>query len=560
MSSFADRARDYAIDVVEGRIPACRYVQLACHRHLDDLARVDDPGFPWVFDEAQAQRVCAFKELLPHIKGDWAREGELFRHSPHQVFITCSVFGWVSRTTGLRRFWRVYLEIPRKNGKSTDTAANGLYMFAADGEHGAEVYSGAGTEKQAWEVFGPARLMALKTPDLVDAFGIRVGAKNLHIIGTASKFEPVIGKPGDGSSPSFAITDEYHEHATDDQYDTMVTGMGSRTQPIAWVITTAGSDIAGPCYALRQEVVAMLEGTVPNEGLFGMIFTIDEGDDWTSPEALRKANPNMGVSVSETYLLTQQRDAVQNARKQATFKTKHLNVWVTASSPFFNLELWNRLADPGLLLEDFHGEACWAGLDLASKLDLCAAVKVFRGELEDGTHWYAFLDAYLPEEQAQDPTLSHYAGWVEQGHLTATPGNITDYGYIEDDLLALSEEVRFMEIGYDPLNATQLATRLMDQGLPMVEVAQNVKFLSEPMKWIEALIVDGRLHHDGNPVFAWGMSNVTAKLDRNENVFPRKEKVENKIDPAVALIIAMSRALAGEPAESVYESRGLLDL
>jgi phage terminase large subunit-like protein len=542
--SYAKTAERYARDVVGRKVPACRWVRLACQRHLDDLAQQKQKAFPWRFDVERAERVCGFKELLPHIKGVWSQRRERLELQPWQVFITCCVFGWVSKETGLRRFWRAYIEVPRKNGKSTDTAANGLYMFAADGEHGAEVYSGAGTEKQAWEVFGPARLMALKTPDLLEEFDVRVNAKNMHILGMASKFEPVIGKPGDGASPSFSITDEYHEHATSEQYDTMVTGMGSRDQPIAWVITTAGDSISGPCYALRQEVVAMLEGTIPNDGLFGIIFTIDEDDDWTSPDVLRKANPNMGVSVGEKYLLDQQRDAINNPRRQAVFKTKHLNVWVTAASPFFNLELWHRLGDPGLLLEDFHGASCWGGLDLASKLDLACSIKLFKREIEGVEHYFVFLDSYLPEERVQAPEAAHYAGWVEEGWITATPGNITDYDYIESDLAESTELVSWVEIGFDPHNATHLATRLGNYGIPMTEVPQNVAQLSEPMKWIEALIVDGRIHHNGNPVLSWGISNVTAKPDRNENVFPRKEKPENKIDPAVALIIAMNRALA----------------
>jgi phage terminase large subunit-like protein len=544
--SHTDRARDYALDVTAGRIPACRYVQLACKRHLDDLEQAKKKGFPWRFDKEKANRVVTFQELLPHIKGKWAAEKKRIQLEPWQTFITCSVFGWVSTETGHRRFWRAYIEVPRKNGKSTVTATAGLYMFAGDREHGAEVYSGAGTEKQAWEVFGPARLMALRTPELLDHYGIQVNAKNMHILGSASKFEPIIGKPGDGASPSMSITDEYHEHPTSEQYDTMVTGMGSRDQPLAWVITTAGDDTAGPCYALRQEVVSMLEGTIVNDGLFGIIYSIDEGDDWTSVDALRKANPNMGVSVSEQYLIEQQRLAITDSRKQAVFKTKHLNVWVTAASPYFNIELWNRLGDPGLLLEDFVGEPCWGGLDLASKLDLTCKVLLFKRLIKEEEHYYAFFRGYLPEARAEDPTLAHYAGWREDGHLVVTPGNITDYDYIQADLEGDAEVVSFEQIGFDPHNATHLATHLTNFGIPMVEVPQTVLHLSEPMKWVDALIVDGRLHHDGNPVFAWGISNVTAKPDRNENVFPRKEKAEKKIDPAVALIIAMGRALAEE--------------
>lgn len=545
--SHAARAEAYARRVTEGRVVACRFVRLACQRHLDDLARQERPRFAYRFDVAAADRVCRFLELLPHVKGNWALRAERIKLEDWQCFIVCVAFGWVRKSDGRRRFRRGYVEVPRKNAKSTLSAGLGLYMLAADGEHGAEVYSGAGTEKQAHEVFAPARLMARNTAALCAELGIHVGAKNLSVFETASKFEPIIGKPGDGASPSFSITDEYHEHLTSEQYDTMLTGMGAREQPMAWVITTAGSDTAGPCYALRSEVVEMLEGKVENDQLFGIVFTIDEDVDWTSELALRMANPNMGVSVFEDYLRGQQRDAVNDPRKQSVFKTKHGNIWVTAASPYFNIELWNRNADPSLDRDQFRGEACWSGLDLAAKLDLTAAVQVFRREIEGADHYFAFLRAYIPEERAQDPACRHYDGWVTAGHLIATPGNVTDYDQVEADLIEDSERHRIVSLGYDPFNATQLVEHLSKSGVPCVETPQTVRHLSEPMKWVEALIVDGRLHHDGNPVFAWGMGNVTAQIDRNENVFPRKERADKKIDPAVALIIAIGAAFRDPP-------------
>lgn len=553
-SDYADRAERYARRVVGGEIPAALPPRLACQRHLDDLAAAESP---YRFDPAAANRVCGFIELLPHTKGRWAQRKEKIRLEDWQCFILCVVFGWLRKLDGLRRFRRVYIEVPRKNGKSAITAAVGLHMFANDGEYGAEVYSGSGTEKQAWEVFGPARLMAKNTPALLEAFGIAANAKNLHILGTASKFEPIIGKPGDGASPSFAITDEYHEHQTDDQYDTMLTGMGAREQPIAWVITTAGSDTAGPCYAQRSEVMDVLSGTVENDELFGIIYTVDDGDDWTSEAALQKANPNLGVSVSLEFLQQQQRDAVNSPRKQSTFKTKHLNLWVTAASPFFNLEKWNRLADTGLQEVQFLGVPCWGGLDLASKIDLAAEVKLFRRDEGPKPHWYVFGRYYIPEERAEDPDKKHYAGWVEQGHLVATPGNVTDYDAIEAGLKADAERYTYAQIGVDPYNATQIMTHLSGIGLEVVEVPQTVAHLSEAMKQVQAVIEDGRIHHDGNPVLAWAIGNVTAQVDRNDNVFPRKERLENKIDPAVALIIAMGRAMSGEGSGFVYHDRGI---
>lgn len=211
-----------------------------------------------------------------------------------------------------------------------------LYGFTCDGEFGAEVYSGATTEKQAQEVFRPARLMCKRTPMLMEAFGIEANASNLNRPEDGARFEPLIGNPGDGSSPSLAVVDEYHEHQTDALYTTMLTGMGARRQPLMWAITTAGYNIEGPCYDKRREVVEMLSGTVPNDELFGIIYTIDEGDDWTKPEALVKANPNMGVSVYKDFLLSQQQRAINNARHAGTFKTKHLNIWVAARDAFYN--------------------------------------------------------------------------------------------------------------------------------------------------------------------------------------------------------------------------------
>lgn len=586
--THAERAERYAKDVAAGRVLACRLVRLACQRHLDDLKASRKKSFPFEFDAERTNRICGYLELLPHVKGAWARRSERIRLEDWQCFALGVPFGWVRKSDGLRRFRRAYVEIPRKNSKSTSTAGLGLYMLTEDGEHGAEVYSGAGSEKQAWEVFGPARLMAKNTPELLDAYGLEVNAKSLTIPANGSKFEPIIGKPGDGASPSFSITDEYHEHATDEQYDTMVTGMGSREQPMAWVITTAGSDIAGPCYALRTEVEKMLEGTIPNDELFGLIYTIDEDVDWTSDTALRMANPNLGVSVYEDYLKSQQRDAINNPRKQSTFKTKHLNVWVHARDPWMNMEDWNRQGDDALTEDLFRGQRCFVGLDLSSKMDLASSVKVFRydrlttcsrckgeGEIsgDDGPEdcprchgsgranepdYYVFPRFYLPEDRANEPGQDRYEGWVQSGHLIATDGNVIDYARIEEDLRDDAGAFEVAELGFDPWGATQLAQNLAADGMTTVEVPQNVRHLSEPMKEIEALVAAGRLHHPAHPVLDWCISNVKAKEDANENIFPRKENRESKIDGAVALIIAMSRALvAADPVGSVYETRGI---
>ena len=219
-----DAANRYARAVVAGTKPANKWVRLACQRHLDDLKKSKARAYPFRFDAEQAERVSRFIELLPHTKGKWAASGERLKLEPWQCFKTVCLFGWLRKSDGYRRFSKALILEPRKNGKSAWAAAIGLYMLAFDGEHGAEVYSGATNERQAWEVFRPARIMALRSPQLCSAVGLTVNASNLHVLGTESRFEPIVGRPGDGSSPHCAIHDEYHEHDTDDQVSSMEIG------------------------------------------------------------------------------------------------------------------------------------------------------------------------------------------------------------------------------------------------------------------------------------------------------------------------------------------------
>lgn len=539
----------YARDVIAGRIPACKWTQLACQRHFDDKKRARRAGWPYKFDPAAAERVCKFGELLPHIKGRWARKdpkrpnAHRIRLQPWQCFVRLSLFGWVKKRSGKRRFRKGSVYLPRKNGKSTDAAGIGHWMAWKDGEPGAEVYSGATTEKQAWEVFGPARLMAKAEPDMTEGLGITVGAQNMVRLEDGSKFEPVIGKPGDGASPHCSITDEYHEHQTSEQYDTMLTGMGAREQPLALIISTAGDNLAGPCYDDWLTVKKILERVLEDETHFGIIYTADDDDDWTSELALRKANPNYDISVSSEFLQQQQRDAINNARKQGVFKTKHLNIWVQARDAYINMQRWADCKDATLRLEDFHGRSCYVGMDLASKVDLAALELLF--PLDDSRSSFArFGKYYLPDETVQAPENEHYRAWAREGWLTVTEGNIIDFTRILDDIVELSGLVQIIELAYDPAQATMLVTELQNAGIPCVELRPTVLNYSEPMKQVEAEIRDRKLHHNGDPVMTYAMSNVVAKLDAKDNVYPRKDRPEKKIDPFVALCAAKARAMA----------------
>lgn len=561
-ATHCDRALDYADAVVAGEIPACHWVRQACQRQIDDLDREPGPAFPYRFDPGEAERVCQFLQGLHHVKGKWAvgkPEATRLLLEPWQSFLVTTLFGWVHVETGKRRFRRAYIELPRKNGKSILAAGIGLYMLTADGEQAAEVYCGATSERQAWMVFEPARRMAQVTPELRKTFALEVNASNLAVIGSGSRFEPVVHDPGDGTSPHLAVVDEYHEHATDRMLDSFRTGMAAREQPLLLVITTAGVDTASPCYALHTEMRQVLDGHFRDEVVFALMYGLDEGDDWTTEAALAKANPNWGVSVIPDVVLAEQAEAVRNARKQGIFSTKHLNVWMGSREPYFNLDGWHKLADDSLDVAQFAGEPCWMGMDLASKSDFSSVCALFRRDIEGTAHYYAFWRHYLPEDTATDPAKQHYLGWVKDGHVLTTDGAVIDFDVIGGDVMRDATLFGVRALGYDQWGATQLATQLGATGLQVVEVAMNTRNLSEPMKWVEAMIRAGRLHHNGDPVAGWMLGNTTAKIDANDNVFPRKERPENKIDGAVALIIAMGRAMAddGSSGRSIYETEGL---
>ncbi|MBS1198145.1 MAG: Terminase [Proteobacteria bacterium] len=299
---------------------------------------------------------------------------------------------------------------------------------------------------------------------------------------------------------------------------------------------------------------------IENDQRFGIIFGIDEGDDWTKEDALIKANPNFGISVDAEYLRLQQRDAISDPRKQNVFKTKHLNVWVAAASPWMNLYNLQLAGDPGLSIDDFRGDECTVGLDLASKQDIASAVFEFNREIDGETHYYAISRNYIPQAAVDKPENAHYQAWVNAGHLIVTPGNMIDLEQIQEDILATAETVVIVEVAKDPWGGQQLGATLANEGFQVVDIPQQVRFLSDPMKDLQALVDAGRFHHDANPCYVWQMSNVEVMADRNENIFPRKLRAQNKIDAAVATIVAHNRSMVAgrDGGRSVYNERGII--
>ena len=549
--SYTAAARQYAKDVVAGKVLTSKWVHLACQRQIKDLIRFKGKESLYRFNPKltaksgrpfyPADNLCAFIERLPHVKGPLA--GESIRLEPWQVFILTTVFGWVS-PDGRRRFRRSYIEVPRGNAKSTLSSALALYMLAADGEGGSEVYSLATTRDQARIVFGDAQTMARKSAGFRSRFGVEVGAHNMNVMKTGSKFEALSaeGSTLDGLNIHFGCIDELHAHKTRTVYDVVETGTGKRDNSLLWVITTAGSNRSGICYEVRTFVTRLLDGVFEDDSQFGIIYGLDEGDDWVTEASLIKANPNWGVSVRPEVLLPLQAKAMQLPSAVNNFKTKHLNEWVNADSSWMDMRAWDRCANPSLTLAAYAGQPCWIGLDLASKVDIAALVLVF-AHLEIDGAYAVFGRYYLPEDTVHANGNSQYQGWMSAGRVTVTPGNVIDFGWIEADLIDFVSRHSVQAVAFDPFQATQLSTRMLSEGMPMIEVRPTVLNFSEPMKTLEALVLQGKLIHDGDPVLGWMASNVVAHLDAKDNIYPRKERPENKIDGIVALIMAISRAI-----------------
>jgi len=548
---YVSRAKKYAKAVVSGKIVAGEFAIMACQRFIDDLKRKDLTLYPAKGKKSPGSKWCDFLERLVHVKGKW--QGQPFVMSEWQVFCTVNMYGWHWKKTGKRRFREAVVIVSRKNGKTFWFAGLGLGHLLIDGELGGETYCGASSKEQAFEIFKPARLMCLRTPGLAEHYGIEINKQSLNILANGSLFHPVIGKPGDGSSPSCAIVDEYHEHPDDDQYDTFQTGMGARENPMMLVISTAGFDMSSPCYDKQLEIQGILKGAIDDDSIFGIIYAADEGDEWDDPDVLRKANPNFGISVFSDYLEGQLKQARRSPRKQVTYKTKHLCLWVGAKAAWMNMLALQACRKKNKTLADFKGRQIIVGDDLATKTDIATqGVLVLPSDDDPKYHYFCFH--YLPEDTVLDGGNTRYKEWHASGWLTATPGNVTDYEYIEDDLIQLGKDFDIQEVAFDPFQATQFSTRMMAAGLPMVEVGQTVKNLSEPMKEAEAMILRKDIEFNLDPVLFWMFGNVTGKLDKKDNIFPNKEKQENKIDGVISLIMCINRVIwyRDNTTESIY--------
>lgn len=538
MTATVAQAYRYAEQVSSGEITACKWVKLAVKRFYRDIEQAEKRGI--YFDEEEANFVLEFFNFTRHVKG--ALAGKPIALEDWQVFIIANLFGWRRVEDGLRRFRTSYTEVARKNGKSALGSCIGLYMCGFDGESGAEVYSAATTRDQAKIVFADAWEMARKSPVLKKRF--KTFKHNIHVENNASKFEALSADANtlDGLNIHCGLIDELHAHKTREVWDVLETGTGAREQPLICAITTAGSNREGICYEQRDYLTRILEGLEDDDSYFGIIYTLDEDDNWQDESTWIKANPNLGVSKKWDDMRRLAKKAAAMPTAKNNFLTKHLNVWVNAASAWLDVEAWLKCRD----IDDderLKTYPCYIGMDLANKKDIAALIAIFR---DPAARWHVRGRFYLPEEAISIKRRSLgnlYSTWAEQGYLVLTPGNVIDHERIEDDLREWLVEFDVQEVGFDPWGSVQLATRMMAEGAPMVQVQQSTKNFSEAMKEVEALMLSDRLHHDHNPVLNWMASNVSVKPDKNENIFPLKEHEDKKIDGMVALFMAMNRGL-----------------
>ncbi len=549
---------EYARAVLDGSIVAGRLVRLACERHLRDLDDGQERGIYW--DQDAADRAIKFFSFLKHSKGEWA--GQPFELEPWQKFIVGSLFGWM-REDGTRRFRTAYDELGRKNGKSTLVAGIGLYLAFFDNEPGAEVYAAATKRDQAKIVWSEAKSMVEKSPALTKR--IKSFALNLHMLSSASKFEPLGADSNnlDGLNTHGAIIDELHAHKTRNVWDVLRTSTGSRRQPVMFIITTAGFDRHSICWQQHDYCIKVLEGVIEDDSYFAYIATIDDGDDWKDPGVWAKANPNLGVSVKLSTLEEECNEATYMPAQQNAFRRLRLCQWTEQSDRWIDIDLWDAGKD-SFDIESLKGRTCYAGLDLARVHDLSALALLFPPRQGEDERWKVLMRYWCPEnnirQRAQRDRVP-YDVWADQGFIKPTEGDATDYRWIESAIVELHSQYDIREIAYDRMFAGELVASLMEEGVTMVPFGQGFLSMAMPTAELERLLLAEQIQHAGHPILRWNAANVAVRQDPAGNLKPDKEKSTERIDGIVALIMALGRATVhGDDGPSVYEERGLLTI
>jgi phage terminase large subunit-like protein len=544
---FCNSGHQYALDVVGGKIPNSKYIIGACLRYLEDLKKGEFP-----FDVDAAEKYLRLVQKFEHVKGEW--EPKNIKYQPWQNFIFMNIMGFINPVTGKRRFRIAHIEISRGSGKSLLASQAALYFLSLDNPMGNEISCVATKVDQARIVLDSARAMAKKNQSFLRATGTRVLAHKI-VHDSSNSFVRALSsddKSLDGLNDILAIMDELHQMDRK-LFEVISSGMSKRNDSLMLCITTAGfsTDSVGYSQSVYAKRVAV--GEVKDEQLFSAVYCAEDSDDIFSEETWKKANPNYGVSVDDVTFRAKAQKAKEVPSDVANFKVKHLNIWLSESKAFFDINKWDLCADKDLRLEDFIGQRCIMGIDLASKIDLTSLAFVFK---KDDTY-YVFDKSFIPEDTVKQANNVLYDNCISRGQLISTKGEAIDYNQIEKVILDYSKMFKIVDINYDPWNAAALSQNLMKERLNMVEFRMNTANLSEPTKNLDVLIRKGQIRHNGSELLRWCMSNVVVKEDANGNIYPRKNNEKLKIDPVIAIIMALATWMQKEVVESVYEQRGI---
>lgn len=545
------KAKLYIKGVQSGNIVTSKWVKLAVERHLRDKKKSENRKFEYYFDEPTAERVLSIFEHYRHGKGKW--RGRPFNLMPWQAFILYVSYGWKRKSDKKRRFRTIYIKVARKNAKTEFLAGVGNLGFYFEGEQDAEVYWFATKKDQAKIGWDRQKEMVIQLRKDSNSFSKFCDTSKYRIYtqkGTG--FVAYLGADSDtedGLSPYYGLCDEYHAHKTDGMVNVIESGMGSRSNPMMWFITTAGFNPQSPCALFEKNCKQILEGVKENDNIFAAIYDLDDDDDWEDSANWIKANPALPhIDTLEDFLYAEYAKAkTQGQSKIINFKTKNLNKWMTSSATWIKMDDW-RACSRDIDYETLRGKRCYGGLDLASTRDISALCYYF--PKQDGIDEPVMIwSMWCPEDQAREREKNDgipYRQWAEDYWLYLTPGNVTDYGYIKEQIMADSEEFEIVSIAYDRWNSSQLVIDLSESGAIMRKIGQGFASLSAPTKQIETEILQGKVTHDGNPVMEWMMSNVDLRTDPAGNIKPDKDRSNEKIDGVVAMVMARAEAMDQE--------------
>ena len=540
-SDYVAIAIAYAEDAIEDRRGRQygKWIRLAAKRFIADLKRAQRKRPPFVWSPEQANRYCAFIEQLPHVEGTW--KTATIQLEASQIFFVCQLFGF-RRDDGTRRFTTALYAVARKNAKSTLAAAILLACYCLEPEVGPQVLSAAMTGKQARIVYDIAKRMVERDADLRATFDLEAFANSIARYEVGGSFKPINAKAStqDGLNPSALCFDELHAHKTRDLFDVLRSAVGARRNLLQLYTTTEGYENPGPWQEIRRFAFQILDEVFEADHVLVLYYALDEDDSDFDERAWHKANPLLGVSISIDKMREYAKEARLLPGALAEFRIKRLNRPSAAADAWLRLAKWKRCGKP-VDLAMLAEHPCWAGLDLASTLDMAAWRLVWCVEeiyYTWGRYWVPAAAARTRTERGSAP----YATWIAEGWIRETPDEVLDYRIIKADILEDAALFKLQEAAFDRWNASQMVAELLDEGLPMIEFAQGPKSFNPAMQALESAYISGKFCHGGNPVLTWNMTNLVPRRDANLNLAPDRKRSADKIDGGVALLMAMGRA------------------